>query len=354
MLTREAAVTSALLTRTNGQALVLSRALFEAAIPHRYQRRGDEKAAPAWLSELTAGISETHVTRSMLETRLERISVTISVSPDTLYGLLRALGPGYGREIDLRQIADRVREENLPEGLNDVPPSPVVVSTIHRAKGLEFDRVLVTGPQDRDAGDLGEENRLLYVALSRARREIFHVDGPNTAGLSRDHASRRWTRRGIGSAQWRVREFEVTGRDTHSLHPAGAWLLPVDVGDTQEYLRTMVKLGDPVILRRLDQQPRGHAASYYSICHNDHAVGLTSEEFGLGLERTLRVHSRTALPWQIDSLHVELVDTVAGLPSVGQAHGLGHSGLWLRVRVFGLGLLRFGSGERPEGDDSVR
>ena len=46
-------VPARLLTRTNGEALVLSRALFDAGVPHRYQRRGQEKAAPAWLGELS-------------------------------------------------------------------------------------------------------------------------------------------------------------------------------------------------------------------------------------------------------------------------------------------------------------
>ena len=221
MLVREAMDTSALLTRTNGEALVLSRALFDAGIPHRYQRPGEDKAAPAWLSELTAGVSETRATRATLATRLERIAAAMSVSPDTLYGLLRALGPGHGREIDLRRIADRVREQDLPEDLNEVVPSPVVVSTIHRAKGLEFDRVLLTNPRDRDAGDPGEENRILYVALSRARREIFHVDRPDTAGLSRDPATRRWVRHGFGSARWKVRR--IRGHRTGHPLTAPSW-----------------------------------------------------------------------------------------------------------------------------------
>ena len=46
MLIREAIDANALLTRTNGEALVLSRALFDAGIPHRYQRPGQEKQLP--------------------------------------------------------------------------------------------------------------------------------------------------------------------------------------------------------------------------------------------------------------------------------------------------------------------
>lgn len=350
MLVREATSTSVLLTRTNGEALLLSRALFDARIPHRYQRPGEEKAAPAWLSALTIGISQTRATRATLATRLEQIATAISVSPDRLYGLLRALGPGTGRDIDLRRIADRVREQDLPEDLNEVPPSPVVVSTIHRAKGLEFDRVLLADRLAGHADDPSEENRILYVALSRARRELFHVDRPDTAGLSRDLPTRRWVRRGFGPARWKIREFEVTGRDTHSLHPAGAWLLRADVGDTQEYLKTAVNPGDPVILKLLDQRPGADRTPYYAICHDDHAVGLTSEEFGHILDRVLGTRRRPVWPQRIVGLHVEFVDTVAGQPSAGQAHGLGSCGLWLRVRVFGLGMLRFGAGEGSEGD----
>jgi hypothetical protein len=350
MLVREATDISALLTRTNGEALLLSRALFDAGIRHRYQRPGEEKAAPAWLSALTTGMSETRATRATLGARLEQIAAAMLVSPDKLYGLLRTLGPGHGREIDLRRIADRVREEDLPEDLNEVPPSSVVVSTIHRAKGLEFDRVFLTDQRDGDADDPGEENRILYVALSRARREIFQVDRPDTSGLRRDPATGRWVRRGFGPARWKVREFQVTGRDTHSPHPAGAWLLQADVSDTQEYLKTVVRPGDPVILEILDQQPGADHAAHYAIYHEGHAVGLTSEEFGQILGRALGARRRSAWPQRIGDLHVEFVDTVAGDASAGKAHGLGACGLWLRVRVFGLGVLRFSTSEGPEGD----
>ena len=58
----------------------------------------------------------------------------------------------------------------------------ITLMTIHSAKGLEFDRVLLTGMEegvfphvrvlDGDADGLEEERRLAYVALTRARRNL--------------------------------------------------------------------------------------------------------------------------------------------------------------------------------------
>ena len=58
----------------------------------------------------------------------------------------------------------------------------VTLLTLHNTKGLEFDRVMITGleegvfPPDRerdDDGDIEEERRLFYVGLTRARRQLI-------------------------------------------------------------------------------------------------------------------------------------------------------------------------------------
>ncbi len=56
----------------------------------------------------------------------------------------------------------------------------VTLITMHNTKGLEFDRVIVTGLEDglfpRAEGtedDIEEERRVLYVAITRARNELF-------------------------------------------------------------------------------------------------------------------------------------------------------------------------------------
>ena len=67
-----------------------------------------------------------------------------------------------------------------PESKND--EKPLVLSTIHSAKGLEWDTVYIIGLMDgalpisfalNDAEDIEEESRLLYVAITRAKNSLY-------------------------------------------------------------------------------------------------------------------------------------------------------------------------------------
>ena len=58
----------------------------------------------------------------------------------------------------------------------------VVISTVHSAKGLEFDNVFIIGLEDglfplyrakQSTNDMEEERRLLYVAITRAKRNLY-------------------------------------------------------------------------------------------------------------------------------------------------------------------------------------
>jgi DNA helicase-2/ATP-dependent DNA helicase PcrA len=69
------------------------------------------------------------------------------------------------------------------DGDDNSVDAAITLMTIHSAKGLEFDRVILTGLEeevfphirvldDNDPAALEEERRLAYVALTRARRKL--------------------------------------------------------------------------------------------------------------------------------------------------------------------------------------
>jgi superfamily I DNA/RNA helicase len=79
----------------------------------------------------------------------------------------------------------------------DMTSPGVITSTIHNAKGLEFDTVIVKGVSDgilpwhaRDGGPQREFDelgrRLLYVAITRAKRRLVLIAGPNPSPYIRE------------------------------------------------------------------------------------------------------------------------------------------------------------------------
>ena len=80
--------------------------------------------------------------------------------------------------VSLLQSADQPAKFLVANGYT---PNPVHLMTIHLAKGLEFENIFVIGcnegllPHQRSYGsleELEEERRLMYVAMTRAKKEL--------------------------------------------------------------------------------------------------------------------------------------------------------------------------------------
>jgi len=90
---------------------------------------------------------------------------------------------------------ERISLVAAPDTMKDVPK--VALMTVHAAKGLEFDTVLLTGMEDdvfpykgldsAEPEELDEERRLAYVAVTRARNYlgIFHAAQRTLFGQTR-------------------------------------------------------------------------------------------------------------------------------------------------------------------------
>ena len=131
----------------------------------------------------------------------------------TLLGMARSLEaeqPGATVEDFLAELARRDATEA------DAGGDGVTLSTLHRAKGLEWDAVFLPGLEDgtlpirqsfSDPDSLAEERRLLYVGITRARKHLVLSWAGSRVGWQGpgSGASRRGSSPSCGRTRSRVR-----------------------------------------------------------------------------------------------------------------------------------------------------
>ena len=85
-----------------------------------------------------------------------------------------------GTEEGLVEFLESIELDSAREQDSGDTEDQVTLITMHNTKGLEFDRVIITGLEEglfprggeESAGELEEERRLFYVALTRARKSV--------------------------------------------------------------------------------------------------------------------------------------------------------------------------------------
>lgn len=119
----------------------------------------------------------------------EKNIAELSDRSDTLLalldGYLYTLKAAYLADLDefkefiAKQFAD---DETADEVAKDRVKS-IIFSTIHKAKGLEYDRVFILEPRllphpaAKAGWNMEQEYNILYVAVTRAKKSLFFVDG---------------------------------------------------------------------------------------------------------------------------------------------------------------------------------
>lgn len=194
----------AVLARTNAQLPVFARALATVGIPTRCSGADEFLTLPAIRQTLDLLVKDTDGKRSgtqIFRAWLTDLAIEIDASKP---GDTQENGLGAPRERDTRERADlealhlmareyrELEPQPSPDGFQtyleqtlaeDMPPpttAAVDLLSFHRAKGLEWPVVFVVGLEDgyvpishaKNRAMLAEEQRLLYVALSRAEQEL--------------------------------------------------------------------------------------------------------------------------------------------------------------------------------------
>lgn len=346
---RDSTDTYAILTRDNREALVVSELLHAHGVEHRLRRPLEERPVPHWVAELLRRTEAIGLTEDRFRSLLAEIPLPYEPNTAALWTTLRRVARGPGRNvIDLNRLRRAVADGRFPDEAADPETARIVVSTVHRAKGLEFDRVIVLTPptaaelhkRHKDELDLPAEARALYVAMTRTRHDLYYMAPPELPQFRR--AGRRGAgRRYIGG--WRsydrfgvVAETGDVCRDDPPGHDGEAVA-------TQTYLLERVGPGQPVVVRKRHDMPMGDSQSPpYALMHDGREIGEVSQQFREALYQVQKVN-RTWDPWWPDEIHgtrIDTLETVTGSPAAGSNAGLGDRGTWIVPRITGIGRFR--------------
>lgn len=323
---------TAVLCRTNGEALLAARELRGVGLNVSLQRSAHEAGVVSWVADVLGDQAVSTVTR---EDVIASMPSSSALEGTLAWTILRDLARSRGPSLDILTIARRLMTGTVPVDLLLSTGASVVVSTIHRAKGLEFDNIVLVGPEtwlvEGDDEALDRAVRAAFVAVTRGQERIVTAASLRMRGVRLDNRSHRWVR--TGRASWQTFGFEIVGRDTRTAAPIGPDYLAV-----QHHLRESVQEGDVVDLE-LDPRRSTLQLPVYRVVHAGHLIGLTSHDFGETLARRIRTaEKRSGRPWpELSGAVVEGVETIGGPPQpLHVTHGVGRWGLWLNVRLNGM------------------
>lgn len=305
--------TTTLLTRTNAQALDVAAALRNHGLEVNVQRSADEESIGAWLGRALGARPEPRIDRGTFATALEREVDAPAV--DDVWPLLRHVSGSQGRTLDTRALVTVLASRRPPRALVAAPQSRWVVSTVHRAKGLEFDNVVLIDPEDWVASvdDVSEEVRVLYVALSRGRDRVALGSHETDRQWRLDKRTNRWFKH--GHRRWQTFGVELRGSDTRGLGPVDYDLRPY-IGQSVEW-----RLEDPEV------------AAYEALV-DGRVVAVTHPRFTDDLRRRLAPGDNQPSRWPgLRGGHLEVLETLA---DPARRSSRWPHGLWLSARVTGL------------------
>ncbi|MEQ4209656.1 UvrD-helicase domain-containing protein [Actinopolymorpha sp. B9G3] len=304
--------TTALLCDTNARAGLVGARLSGLGVPVELAATTTYPSLAPWIAGLLADQDSRVVDFDEFMDLAERAQ--LEEAEDKWRNLVRVARSRRG--LDLRELSSGLRSRRFPASLLRTPGTQTISSTVHRAKGLEFENVVLVDPESwvEDAGDVGVSARRLFVAMSRARSRLTRTRGISTKFWRKDARDGVWLRK------------SPNGRGTLGLllEPAFAR----DLGPAPRDLSRAV--GSSVTWSRTDDLVTADAYEVPSwvAAAGGHVVARTGENFG---ELIRRLSFGGAVPRLIGG-RLEGLETLVGSPV---QNGPGQHGLWIGAMVSG-------------------
>lgn len=298
-----------LLTRTNGEALAMSQSLADDGYITLPKQGASARLPPPWLARFASADSCSRWTRK----QVLKIGEEVDELPDPveMWRTLRRIA-GDGSDVSLQRLRLAVSQPWLHD---DFQTTGGQLSTIHRAKGLEWDDVIVLEQSMIEVSQ--EEERVLFVAATRARRQLWRLKAPRFDGsLVLDRSDHRW-----GLLSWKKRypiAIEAKIGDVSTSVPGRDTSIPA----SQALLRDC-RSGEEVRL-----EPSDHG---YEVLRAGTSIGRMTDNFSRAVVRRWGSDQPTLV-----GARILAVRAAAGDESLTESAGLGSSGIWLAPEIVGL------------------
>ncbi|GAA1807282.1 hypothetical protein GCM10009795_060600 [Nocardioides hankookensis] len=322
--------TTALLTSTNGQALATAGVLRRLGMVVEIRRSAHHQVAAGWIAATLGDSTTDSVGKAGFEKLISERHPDIDAAD--AWRALRSLTGARGTEITVSSIANRLRAgRSLLPDLTQRPSVDVVVSTVHRSKGLEFDNVVVLDFPSRGRiaadSDVDGARRTQFVALSRARSYLVRADGPDDRDLrlATNPATQRARWIVGGHKTWMTFGIEIGVGDIEPVFD--------DPAPSQAHIEAEVVAGADLDLR-IDVEASTLEFPVYAVIHNGMTIARTSRTFGEDLASRIGTLERRRGTWP--ALYGAEVEAIATSASDSRSDSSWRHGLYLAPIVTGL------------------
>lgn len=339
ILTKAPTVSTAILCRNNGEAEYISGLLCEKRIIHALNRGVDNVSPlPRWIADVFWDCCCSTISKKNFVERF-KFRCDSKLHPEVLWELLCKITNSQDKTvISIPKLTTALTiTNNIPSAFFDDPPM-LTISTIHKAKGSEFDRVILIESDIKPSSDRAEEARIKYVALTRPKTQFITMK-KNTKYFKRT-MSGRVIETGLHNIYKTNNKYckcitvGLTGDIDNNSFVSGDFDTILDL---QEYIKNCVKRYD-----KLSAQ-RSATSRMYEIYHNGRYIGTLSKkiigELDMGINATDYKYN---LPDSLENLYVSSITTEvlkqfdASIPAEYQK-----SSICFGIQITGLAKLVF-------------
>lgn len=351
--------TYSILCRSNSQALRVSKHLRDQGVPHSLQKPATQRFLPTWLGEILANFEQRVISFNDF-CRYYNLIVLNSTEGQakSQWDLLKGFENLRGASINIIELKKNLIKRRHDWDKFDKLFSNVIVSSIHRSKGREFDSVILLEDsikyfvEKNQSENDEEEIKTYYVGLTRPRTDVLKTDLKSyDKSIQLKTPSQRWVTSAKGRNKKRYLKTVEVGCEG-DVDPLGFVDLNFHCGaesvrDIQKYIIENINLGDMVVLRKEIREGKVQ----YSICHQEMCIGYMSNifvrEIFEGLELVQNFYSSedpNYYPTAIMDVYVEEKCTYL-LPedNIGIAVPNRQSGFCNGVYLSGPGLIKWNS-----------